>query len=134
MSRSCTICQHLKRPEIDRRLANGEPAAPIAHAYKRSESSVHRHRKKCLKLGSSNLIKKEAAQGSAARALLPSKENLSGSYSELIPRTDEIVTQAQGQDRSYLLHRNAHEWPEIAGPLFSYALSQQTPQPFAARN
>jgi hypothetical protein len=95
MSRSCTICQHVKRAEIDRRLANGEPAALIAHAYKRSESSVHRHRKNCLKLASSNLIKKEAAQGSAAVALLPSKENLSAGYLELRDRLAEIATTAQ---------------------------------------
>jgi hypothetical protein len=95
MSRSCTTCQHLKRPEIDRRLAAGEPAAPIARDYELSPSSLHRHRVNCLKLGSSNEIKKEAARGDAAVALLPSKEELSRAYLELRDRIDQIVAQAE---------------------------------------
>src|SRR6516225_5402688 len=95
MSRSCTTCQHLKRPEIDRRLAAGEPAAPIARDYELSPSSLHRHRVNCLKLGSSNEIKKEAARGDAAVALLPSKEELSRAYLELRDRIDRIVAQAE---------------------------------------
>ena len=86
-----------QRAEIDRRLAGGEPAARIAHDYELSASSLHRHRTNCLKLGSSNTIKKEAARGSAAVALLPSKETLSGAYSDLRNRIDEIVAQAQQQ-------------------------------------
>ena len=95
MSRSCTTCQHLKRPEIDRRLAAGEPAAQIARDYELSPSSLHRHRVNCLKLGSSNEIKKEAARGDAAVALLPSKEELSRAYLELRDRIDRIVAQAE---------------------------------------
>lgn len=95
MSRSCTTCQHLKRPEIDRRLAAGEPVAAMVRDYGLTASSMHRHRTNCLKLGSSNEIKKEAARGSAAVALLPSKENLSAAYSDLCNRVDVIITQAQ---------------------------------------
>ncbi len=97
MARACTTCQHLKRPEIDRRLAAGEPAAQVARDYELSPSSLHRHRANCLKLGSSNAIKKEAARGSAAVALLPSKETLSEAYFELRARIDQIVTEAQQQ-------------------------------------
>ena len=97
MSRACTICQHLKRSEIDRRLAAGEPGAPLAHDYGVSPSSLHRHRQNCLRLGSSNAIKKEAARGSAATALLPTKETLSAGYFELGDRIDEIVKQATQQ-------------------------------------
>ena len=71
--RNCKTCQHLKRPEIDRRLAAGEPVAQIARDYELTASSAHRHQDNCLGLGSSNDIKKEAAQGSAAVALLPSR-------------------------------------------------------------
>ena len=97
MTRSCTSCQHLKRPEIDRRLAAGEPVAQVARAYDLNLSSLHRHRSNCLKLGSSNQIKKEAARGSAAVALLPSKETLSDHYLELRARIDQVVEQAQQQ-------------------------------------
>ena len=97
MSRICTTCQHLKRPEIDRRLAGGEPVAQVARDYDLNLSSLHRHKTNCLKLASSNQIMKDAARGSAAVALLPSKENLSGAYSELRTRIDQIVEQAQQQ-------------------------------------
>ena len=83
MTRNCTTCQHLKRPEIDRRLAAGEPVGQIARDYDINLSSLHRHKTNCLKLASSNQIKKEAARGSAAVALLPSKDNLSRAYGDL---------------------------------------------------
>ena len=95
MARTCKSCQHLKRPEIDRRLAAGEPLAQVAHNYGLNVSSLHRHRTNCLKLASSNAIKKEAAQGTAAVALLPSKEKLGGAYHDLCNRIDQIVAQAQ---------------------------------------
>lgn len=97
MSRSCKTCQHLKRPEIDRRLAAGEPSTQVARDYELNASSLHRHRINCLKLGSSNSIMKDAARGSAAVALLPSKETLGGAYFELRARIDQIVAQAEQQ-------------------------------------
>ena len=95
--RNCKTCEHLKRPEIDRRLAAGEPSTAVARDYDLTVSSLHRHRTNCLKLGSSNAIKKEAARGSAAVALLPSKETLSDHYLELRARIDQVVEQAQQQ-------------------------------------
>jgi len=95
MSRSCRTCQHLKRPEIDRRLAAGEPVAPIARDYELNPSSLHRHRQNCLKLGSSNDIKKAAAQGTAAVTLLPSRESLCGAFMKLCERVDEVVEQSK---------------------------------------
>ena len=95
--RSCLTCQHLKRPEIDRRLAAGEPLARIAPDYGLTTSSHYRHRSNCLKLASSNAIAKEAARGTAALALLPTKETLSGAYLELRDRIDQIARQAEQQ-------------------------------------
>jgi hypothetical protein len=97
MSRSCRTCQHLKRPEIDRRLAAGEPSAQIARDYDLNLSSLHRHRLNCLKLASSNTIMEDAARGSAAVALLPSNETLSGTYFDLRTRIDQFVAQAEQQ-------------------------------------
>jgi hypothetical protein len=97
MTRPCNTCQHLKRPEIDRRLAAGAPVAQVARDYDLSSSSLHRHKSNCLKLASSNQIKKEAARGSAAVAMLPSKENLGDAYFDLRTRIDQIVEQAQEQ-------------------------------------
>ena len=95
--RACHTCHHLKRPEIDRRLAAGEPLARVAPDYGLTTSSLYRHRTNCLKLASSNAIAKEAARGTAALALLPSKETLSGAYFELRDRIDQIARQAEQQ-------------------------------------
>ena len=69
----------------------------MAQAYGLTQSSVYRHRTNCLKLASANAIAKEAARGTAALALLPSKETLSGAYFELRDRIDQIARQAEQQ-------------------------------------
>ena len=68
MSRKCSTCQHVKRAEIDRRLAAGEPGNQIAEDYGLNPSSLHRHRSNCVRLASSNAIMKEVARGTAAVA------------------------------------------------------------------
>lgn len=95
MARRCTTCQHVKRAEIDRRLAAGEPGNQIAADYDLNPSSLHRHRTNCLRLGSSNAIMKEVARGTAAVACLPSKEDLSVGYFQLRIQIDQIVSQAK---------------------------------------
>jgi hypothetical protein len=97
MARKCGACQHVKRAEIDRRLAAGEPGNQIAADYDLNPSSLHRHRSNCLGLGSSNAIMKEVSRGTAAVACLPSRENLNEAYFELRTRIDGIVTAAQQQ-------------------------------------
>ena len=42
--------QHVKRADIDRRLAGGEPGKQVALDYGLNPSSVHRHRVNCLRL------------------------------------------------------------------------------------
>jgi len=41
MARKCGTCQHIKRAEIDRRLAAGEPGGQIARDYGLNQSSLH---------------------------------------------------------------------------------------------
>jgi len=97
MARKCSTCQHVKRAEIDRRLAAGEPGNQIAADYGLNASSLHRHRSNCLGLSSSNAIMKEAARGMAAVACLPGKEHLNTAYFDLRDRIDEIVAQAKAE-------------------------------------
>jgi hypothetical protein len=97
MARKCSTCQHIKRAEIDRRLAAGEPGNQIASDYDLNPSSLHRHRSNCLGLGSSNAIMKEVSRGTAAVACLPSKDDLNSAYSELLTRIDRIISQAEQQ-------------------------------------
>jgi hypothetical protein len=95
MARKCSTCQHVKRAEIDRRLAAGEPGNQIASDYGLNPSSLHRHRSNCLRLSSSNAIMKETSRGTAAVACLPSKDDLSTAYLDLRGRIDQIVSQAR---------------------------------------
>ena len=97
MARKCSTCQHVKRAEIDRRLAAGEPGNQIAHDYDLNPSSLHRHRSNCVGLSSSNKIMKEVSRGTAAVACLPSKDDLSTAYFALRARIDQIVNQAEQQ-------------------------------------
>jgi hypothetical protein len=95
MSRKCSTCKHVKRAEIDRRLAGGEPGKQVASDYGVNPSSLHRHRVNCLKLASSNAIMKEVARGTAAVACLPSKDDLGSAYAELQARLDQIARTAE---------------------------------------
>src|SRR6478735_9152651 len=97
MARKCSTCQHIKRAEIDRRLAAGEPGGPIARDYGLNRSSLHRHRTNCLKLSSSNAIMKEISRGTAAVACLPTRDELNQAYFDLRSRIDQIFTQAEQQ-------------------------------------
>lgn len=97
MARKCVTCQHVKRAEINQRLAAGEPGNQIAADYRINPSSLHRHRANCLGLTSSNDIMKETARGTAALACLPNKEELGNAYLELRNRIDEIVSKAVEQ-------------------------------------
>ncbi len=97
MARNCGTCQHVKRAEIDRRLAAGEPGKQIAADYGLSPSSLHRHRTNCVRLESSNVIRKEVSRGTAAAACLPSKEELNSAYFDLRTQIDQIVAQAKAE-------------------------------------
>ena len=97
MARKCSTCQHVKRAEIDRRLAAGEPGNQIAQDYDLNPSSLHRHRSNCIGLSSSSAIMKEVSRGTAAVACLPSKDELSTAYFQLRSQIDQIVTQARKQ-------------------------------------
>jgi len=97
MARKCSTCQHVKRVEIDRRLAAGEPGSQVAADYDLNPSSLHRHRCNCHGLASSNAIMKEASRGTAAVACLPSKNDLNTAYFDLRTQIDEIVRQARAE-------------------------------------
>ncbi|MGQ9683847.1 MAG: hypothetical protein ACUVX9_15025 [Anaerolineae bacterium] len=44
MARTCTICSHPQRSEIDRALLASEPLRKIARRHKTSVAALHRHR------------------------------------------------------------------------------------------
>lgn len=58
MPRTCTICNHPERPEIDRALLSGEAYRTIAKRYGASPSAVLRHREHLP----TQLVKAQAAE------------------------------------------------------------------------
>ena len=97
MSGRCSLCQHPKRAEIDRRLAAGEPGNQVARDYDVASSSLHRHRSNCLRLASSNAIMKDVARGTVALASLPSKDELNHGYATISQQIGEIIADAKRQ-------------------------------------
>jgi hypothetical protein len=97
MARKCSTCQHVKRADIDRRLAAGEPGNQIAQDYGLNPSSLHRHRANCVGLSSSNAIMKVVSRGTVAMICLPSKDELNTAYFELRAQIDQIVSQARAE-------------------------------------
>jgi hypothetical protein len=109
MARKCGTCQHIKRAEIDRRLAAGEPANQIAHDYDLNPSSLHRHRVNCLGLASSNVIMKEVARGTAAVACLPSKNLEISSITERLVKEFDGEPELKGRIAKALLKLNGED-------------------------
>ena len=95
MARPCATCQHIKRPEIDRRLAGGEPAKKLAREYGINPSSLQRHRVNCAGLPPADAVLKEAVRGSVALATMPTKEEFGGAYAALRSRLEAIADQAE---------------------------------------
>lgn len=48
MARTCTICRHRKRIEIEQELQRGQPLRTLADLYGTSKSALLRHRESCL--------------------------------------------------------------------------------------
>jgi hypothetical protein len=95
MPRPCATCHHIKRSEIDKRLAAGEPVKAVAREFGLNFSSLNRHRVQCVMLPTSNKINREASQGTVALANLPSRDELGFAYEHLRIRCDAIATKAE---------------------------------------
>lgn len=95
--RTCTICDHPKCAEIDRRLTKGETAQALAREFSVPQTTLYRHRKNCAGLKTTPRADQiERSRGTVALASLPSRDELGGMYRQLGDRIDAIVQQAQG--------------------------------------
>ena len=97
MSRPCSICAHIHRGDIDRRLSTGEPARAVARAYGVAPSNVQRHRRTCAGIAPQAAVARQATRANVALASLPSREELGSAYCALAGRIDEIVIDAKAQ-------------------------------------
>jgi len=84
--RTCTICNHEQRPEIDRALLSEEPYRSIAKRYGASASAVLRHREHLPV----HLAKaKDAEEITQADTLLEQVRNLQTRALNILDRADE---------------------------------------------
>ncbi len=87
MPRSCTVCTHPKREEIDRALVGGESAAEIAGRYRTvGERAVRRHR--------SNHLPAELVMAEKA-AEVAEADTLLGQVGDLQRRALDILGKAE---------------------------------------
>jgi hypothetical protein len=98
--RKCTVCNHLRRPEIDTRLANGEDDVTVSRAYGLTQSAVFRHRSKHARLPATQQAKQAMTQASVALASLPSRDELGAMLGALLPRLDAIENDAKAKGSS----------------------------------
>ena len=90
MSRTCTICNHSQRLEIDRMLVQGKPISSIARKFSCSPDALHRHRQGHI---SDSLARAMEHKMSAANMVILDDIN------ELVAKTKDILTKAESQDR-----------------------------------
>jgi len=86
--RSCTVCAHPKREEIDRALVEGVSAAEISGRYRTvGERAVRRHRSNHLP---AKLVMAQAAEEvAAADTLLDQVKSLQGRAYAILDRAEE---------------------------------------------
>ena len=88
MPRSCTVCAHPKREEIDRALVEGVSAADVSGRYRTvGERAVRRHRSNHLP---AKLVMAQAAEEvAAADTLLDQVKSLQGRAYAILDRAEE---------------------------------------------
>lgn len=88
MPRSCTVCVHPKREEIDRALVSGESAAEISGRYRTvGERAVRRHRSNHLP--AKLVMAEKAAEVAEADTLLDQVKDLQGRAYVILDRAEE---------------------------------------------
>jgi len=95
MPRTCTVCQHPDRGDIDRALLAGEPLRNIAERFRLSTTALHRHKRDHLP---STLVKaREAEEVSRADDLLAQVQQLQARALDLLRKAE-----AEGDYRTAL--------------------------------
>lgn len=98
MARLCSICSHLQRSAIDKRIAAGDSVRKLAEEFGLPKSTLHRHKVECAGLKQPPLEeRREPTRGTIALASLPSREQLGDMYAALGQRISTIVDEAERQ-------------------------------------
>jgi hypothetical protein len=126
MPRTCSICAHPKRPEIDAALVRPDSLRVIAGRFGTSKSSLERHRDKCV----SDLLAKAKDISDVAAA-----SHLVDELLKLTKKTGEVLTRAVREKNGDLalkaiarLERQLELKARLLGKLEERADSQTTVQ------
>jgi len=92
MPRTCTVCTHANRPEIDRLIVAGEPNRRIAAQCGVSEASIRRHRATHLPAALSK--SQDAKELAEADTLLVQVREAKGRGQRLYSAAEEILNRA----------------------------------------
>ena len=96
MARTCTICRHAQRQDIDKALVAGEPHRRIAERFGASPSSVYRHKQEHLPVPM--LKAAEAREVAHGGSLLDQLQELQGKTLRILEQAE-----ASGDLRTALL-------------------------------
>lgn len=86
MARTCTICAHKKREQIDQALVAGDSIRTISHNFKVSEDALKRHKKSHI---SKALIQSKQAE------TITKADDLFSEINKYKDRLDETIRQAE---------------------------------------
>jgi hypothetical protein len=125
MPRTCTICQHPKRADIDKALVDGEPYRSIAKRFDTSDQAMYRHKAEHIP---EHLAHAEAAKEVASATTLLEHVRLSHARLEQMLFTAEmmVVHAQQTNDRRGVLeairtvttvHRELRGYFDLLGEL-----------------
>jgi hypothetical protein len=88
MPRTCTICKHAQRDELDAALVAGESFRSIAERYGTSATALHRHKARDIPRALARVMETEN---------LDSNANLLGQVRDLISSAHGILSEAEGR-------------------------------------
>ena len=93
MAQACSVCNHTKRVELDRKILQGKSIASISREYGVSEQALYHHR--------DNHITRQLATAMAQKELHQNMDLL-GEIDELLRRTKRIMNRAEEKDNPRL--------------------------------
>jgi hypothetical protein len=97
MPRPCSVCHHIRLPEISADIAGGVSDVVIAKRYALARSSVQRHRQHVGAPNSTAVAERKSAAFQAL-ASLPSAAEVNQAYASITSRIDAIAAKAEQQD------------------------------------
>ncbi len=104
MARTCTICNHRQRAEIEGDLQRGRPLRKIAEQFVTSATALHRHKENCLPLNLTNRGALEVIEGDGSQGPDPLER-----VENLIGRLELMLRKLEKPGKAALFYQGARE-------------------------